>query len=199
MFTDTYTESDSDTDTEIETYTDTNTDTTTDLESDEQFREIKRFIIKRNKQDTLTLNEIKDQLIGYIKLKTIEEKSLINKLPIFRTHIRYINLKLKKYRMGGLLLKSDYPDSITLINTVNNFVWTINLDDVVLYVKENIVTEEIKKNKLYKLYQKGELEPVINKSNVKIIYKKYKFSKTKEQIIKDKLYQMYKNKTIKQV
>ena len=186
--------SDSSTETEL-------TENETDLTENET--EIKTFRIKYTSkkknmkgcgvQSELTLEEIKEQLKGYTKLSTLEEKKLISKLPIFRTHVRYVNHKLNKYRMGGLLLKSNYPDNIILINTVNNYKWTVKLDDITLFVKDTIINEEVKKNKLYELYKEGKL----TSSNEKVIYKKYKTSKTKEQRNKDKLYNMYVNKQLK--
>lgn len=136
------------------------------------------------KQDNYTKEDIIKQLNGFIPLRTIEEKKILTQLPIFRSWIKYINLDTKQFRVGGFLMKVNYPDYITLVNTRTNISWSVQLNNTIIYIRDPRKKEEttmdeydtdtyytdtytytettnneidIIKDKLYKLYLKGQL------------------------------------------
>lgn len=135
-----------------------------------------------SKQDNLTLDEIKEKLKGYVSLKSMQDKKVLTVLPMFKTWVRYYNTVTNQFRTGGLLMKVEYPDYIMLVNTANNITWSVQLKDNIIYIphpnvlkdkledqndrreKRNIEkkTEREKekqiKDKLYEMYQKGELK-----------------------------------------
>jgi hypothetical protein len=125
-------------------------------------------------QDNFTKEEILRRLQNCIPLKTIQEKSIVNDLPIFKTWIRYYNVEKRLFRVGGLLLKSGYPEYITLINPKQNVTWSVQLKDNIIYIqdpnkqemtrqekqqerKEKKERENMVKEKLYEMYQNGRL------------------------------------------
>ena len=97
-------------------------------------------------QDHFSVDTIRNQLIGHVAFKSIEDKRIVQQLTPFKTWIRYFNTVTKQYRTGGLLLKSMYPDYIILINTRFNLSWSVQLNDCVLYIHQNA---------LQRLYQTG--------------------------------------------
>lgn len=94
-------------------------------------------------QDNITREEILEKLEGYIPLRTIQEKRVLTKLPIFRTMVRYINEKSKKFRHGGLLSKIVYPDYIMLANPTLNLVWSVQLKDNIIFIKDPRVKKQV--------------------------------------------------------
>jgi hypothetical protein len=123
-------------------------------------------------QDNMRTSEILEKIQGYYPLKTMKEKKILTKLPIFKTWVKYINLKDRKFRTGGLLMKVVYPDYIMLVNTKLNISWSVQLADNVIYIPdpkeliemENERKEKQKENdikdKLYELYLNGQLKKV---------------------------------------
>lgn len=135
-----------------------------------------------SKQDKLTLDEIKEKLKGYVSLKSIQDKKVLTVLPMFKTWVRYYNTVTQQFRTGGLLMKVEYPDYIMLVNTANNISWSVQLKDNIIYIphpnilkdklddqkerrekrnmekKEEREKEKQIKDKLYEMYQKGELK-----------------------------------------
>ena len=122
-----------------------------------------------NKKDIpLTNDEIIKKLEGYVALKNdIDKKMLLNVNP-YRTWIRYYNLKMKQFRIGGLLQYVD-PELryITLLNKNRNYTWNIQLVNVIIFIKDYRITkdiweEKLKENaikeKLFKLYKSGKLK-----------------------------------------
>lgn len=128
-------------------------------------------------QDNFTKEDIKAKLKGYIPLKTMKEKKMLNYLTPFKTWIRYINTTSRLFRTGGLLMKVQYPDYITLANPTTKISWSVQLADNILFIhppetnlkKEQTILPIIKmtreqekeqriKDKLYKMYLKGELQ-----------------------------------------
>jgi len=135
------------------------------------------------KQDNYTKENIIKELNGYIPLRTLNEKKILTELPIFKTWIKYITLDTKQFRKGGLLMKVQYPDYITLVNTRTKLTWSVQLNNAIIYIRDprnqdttyDETTEydtntyytdtytdtpneiDIIKEKLYKLYLKGQL------------------------------------------
>lgn len=121
-------------------------------------------------QENLSKTEIKTRLVGYKSLKTREAKKYLLTLPLFKTWIKYYNVKTKQFRIGGLLMKVDGDlRYIMLVNTTSNVTWSVQLNDNIIFVPDpdqseddNIQREreqerENTKEKLYKLYVEGRL------------------------------------------
>jgi hypothetical protein len=123
------------------------------------------------KQDNMTKDEIKSKLVGYVTLRTKEEKKLLTRLPLWKTWVRYINESTKQFRSGGLLMKVQYPDYIMLANPNKNLVWSVQLNENVIFVKNPKEVEQPKqadkegdiKNKLYEMYKRGMLTQTTRK------------------------------------
>ena len=133
--------------------------------------------VSGSKQDNFTRDDILKRLVDYIPLKTMKEKQILQQLPVFKTWIRYYNVETKQFRTGGLLMKVSYPDYIMLVNTSNNISWSVQLKDNIIYIpdprkknvkndqktqkeqkeKEQKDKENLIKEKLYDMYQKGKL------------------------------------------
>lgn len=125
--------------------------------------------VSGSKQDNFTRDDILKRLVDYIPLKTMKEKQILQQLPVFKTWIRYYNVQTKQFRTGGLLMKVSYPDYIMLVNTSNNISWSVQLKDNIIYIpdprkknvqndqKEQKDKENLIKEKLYEMYQKGKL------------------------------------------
>lgn len=142
---------------------------------------------KGTKQDNYKKEDIIKQLNGFIPLRTIEEKKILTQLPIFRTWIKYINMETKQFRTGGFLMKVQHPDYITLANPRTKVSWSVQLNNNIIFIRDPRKNEEtteydtdtyydtdtftetqtqtqttdneieIIKDKLYKLYLKGQL------------------------------------------
>ncbi len=121
--------------------------------------------IKKGKslQDTLTLPEVKQRLDGYVM---IENQNILKTLTPFKTWIKYLNKKTKKFRVGGLLSTID-PDLkyIMLVNTNLKLTWSVQLKDNILFIPDpNRINEKIKeqkiKDKLYQLYKEKKLTTI---------------------------------------
>jgi hypothetical protein len=132
-------------------------------------------------QDNYKKDDIIKQLKGFIPLRSMEEKKILTQLPIFKSWIKYINLDTKQFRVGGFLMKVDYPKYITLANTRTNVSWSVQLNNTIIYIRdprkqettiddtdtyytdtytynESTNTEiDMIKDKLYQLYLKGQL------------------------------------------
>jgi hypothetical protein len=129
--------------------------------------------INGSRQDNFTRDDILKRLRNYIPLKTIREKRILEKLPNFKTWIKYYNTTTRQFRTGGLLMKVSYPDYIMLINTSQNITWSVQLKDNIIYIpdqttiektqrqlqqkEEDNKKEQVIKNKLYELYKRGKL------------------------------------------
>jgi hypothetical protein len=119
-------------------------------------------------QDNLTRDEILKRLDNYIPLQTTSEKKILTRLPIFKTWIKYFNTNTRQFRVGGLLMKVVYPDYIMLVNTAKNLTWSVQLKDNIIYIPEDIELNDANK---------------IDKQK----------EKQKENDIKNKLFELYKN------
>lgn len=142
-----------------------------------------------SKQDNMTGYDMVAQLDNYVALKTIKEKKILKKVTPFKTWIRYLNLKNKKFRVGGLLMKVEYPDYIMLVNPKLNLTWSVQLEDNVIYIPDK------EYNYIYPLsdVQKAEIK------KEKEIREKIRQKKEKEEILKQHLLSLYKkgNLTLK--
>lgn len=114
-------------------------------------------------QDNLTKEDVKQKLIGYKSLKTMQQKKYLQTLAPFKTWIRYYNPTTKQFRTGGLLMKVD-PEMrfIMLVNTSKNLTWSVQLKDNIIFVPDPKIQEEKEKEqnlkeKLLDLYKKGKL------------------------------------------
>lgn len=110
-------------------------------------------------QNKLTNKEILKRLEGCISLNSIEEMEILKTLPTMKTWIRYMNKHTKLFRLGGLLMKVNYPDYIVLVNTVKKIVWSVQLKDNIIFIKDTSETDKANKikEKLFKLYNSGRL------------------------------------------
>lgn len=122
-------------------------------------------------QDNLTREDILNRLDNYIPLKTMQEKRILTRLPYFKTWIKYFNTQTKQFRIGGLLMKVEYPDYIMLVNTAKKITWSVQLKDNIIYIPEDVELKDINqiekqneqkkekeiKDKLFKMYKNGEL------------------------------------------
>jgi hypothetical protein len=135
-----------------------------------------------SKQDNMTGYDIVNYLDNYVALKTLKEKKILRKVTPFKTWIRYLNLKNKKFRVGGLLMKVEYPDYIMLVNPKLNLTWSVQLEDNVIYIPDK------EYNHIYPLsdLQKKELK------KKREIEEQIKQKKEKEEILKENLLSLYK-------
>lgn len=119
------------------------------------------------KQENFTEEQVRASLEGYIPLKTIEDKEVLKTLPLFKTWVKYINAETGKYRIGGLLMKVVYPTYITLANTAQSVVWSVQLKDNIIFIRHPLEVERRRiekekadaiKDQLYNMYVNGELK-----------------------------------------
>jgi hypothetical protein len=129
-------------------------------------------------QENMTIEDIKDKIDGLIPLKTMQDKRIFTKLPTFRTWVKYINKDTMQFRTGGLLMKVEYPEYIMLANTSQKLAWSVRLEDNIFFIrdpreliekakretyeKQTIKEQKEKetkiKERLYELYEKGQLK-----------------------------------------
>jgi hypothetical protein len=129
---------------------------------------------KETKQDQLTKEEILKKLKGYIRVKYSDQ---LSSMTPFKTWVKYINKSSKKFRQGGLYVKSGFtsgspdgvPTYIVLYNPKINIVWSVQLKNNWLYIplpntsvdglnREEQKKEEAIKTKLYELYLDNRLK-----------------------------------------
>jgi hypothetical protein len=135
-----------------------------------------------SKQDHMTGDDMVAQLDNYVALKTIKEKKILRKVTPFKTWIRYLNLKTKKFRLGGLLMKVEYPDYIMLVNPKLNLTWSVQLEDNVIYIPDK---------EYHYYYPLSDLQKKEMKYKRKIEEQK-KEKEEKEEILKQHLLSLYK-------
>ena len=141
--------------------------TTTEQDSGYRFTSIVNSNYRKPKggtyQDNMNTEDIRKRIAGCYVLKTMQEKRVLETLPVFKTWIRYINRDTKQFRTGGLLMKVSYPDYIMLVNPSKNLTWSVQLKDNILFyrepevVDEETIREQAIKDKLYEMYKRGEL------------------------------------------
>lgn len=119
-----------------------------------------------SRQDNMTTDEIRQRLKGFIPLKSMSEKKILTQLPLFRTWVRYINKDTHQFRIGGLLMKVEYPDYIMLANTNKNLTWSVQLKDNIFFIrnpesiqerKEEKKQDKVIKEQLFQMYKSGDL------------------------------------------
>lgn len=164
-------------------YTDYTTDNATEQESETTYQDggrveytsIANSSYKKSRhgsvQDNLTRDDIINRLDNYIPLQTMHEKKILTRLPYFKTWIKYFNTNTRQFRVGGLLMKVEYPDYIMLVNTAKKITWSVQLKDNIIYIPEDAELKDVRKleklnekkkeneikNRLFELYKKGEL------------------------------------------
>jgi hypothetical protein len=126
-----------------------------------------------SRQDNFSREDILGKIENCIPLKTMKEKEILTRLPLFKTWIKYYNTEKKQFRTGGLLMKVEYPKYIMLVNTINNITWSVQLNATIIYIphpksirekeeqrteqRENKEKENLIKTKLYDMYKQGRL------------------------------------------
>jgi c-di-AMP phosphodiesterase-like protein len=126
-------------------------------------------------QQNLTKENIINGLEGYRKLVTIEEKKMLNYIPLFKTWVKYYDTLKKEFRLGGVIIKNAYPVYIMLMNMKTKITWSVQLANNIIFIPEDkilenevsiksIIKKDTPKNKedkqkemLWKLYKNGEL------------------------------------------
>ena len=83
-------------------------------------------------QDLMTTDEIKHSLKDCIPLQSKRDKQILTTLPLFKTWIKYINRETLKFRVGGLLMKVEYPEYITVFNPYRRISWSVQLDNNII-------------------------------------------------------------------
>jgi hypothetical protein len=131
-----------------------------------------------SKQDHMTGYDMVHQLDNYVSLKTLKEKRILERVTPFKTWIRYLNINNKKFRVGGLLMKVEYPDYIMLVNPKLNLTWSVQLKDHIIYVPDKDFPRNKEEREMIKIKRK-ELE-------------KRKEKEEKMDILKDHLFSLYK-------
>lgn len=171
--------------TTTENYTETNlTENYSETESETSYTEtetdnVKTIILKKKgriHQNDMTNDDIKKSVENYTFLDNIEKMEILNILPKFKTYIKYFNKKLKKFRVGGVLLKNMYPKYILIGNVFNKKKWSVQLSESILFIK----------NETYSLYYDKFLT-----------LKKKEEEEIKEKELKDLLYKLYLNNKLK--
>ena len=162
--------------TSTDNYTETETDNTLQEGGSIKYTSLVNSTYKKSKngsvQDNLTREDIINRLDNYIPLQTMHEKKILTRLPYFKTWTRYFNTKTKQFRIGGLLMKVEYPDYIMLVNTGKKITWSVQLKDNIIYIPEDVDLNDV---------------------NQKEKQKEKQNEKKKENEIKEKLFKMYKN------
>jgi hypothetical protein len=120
-------------------------------------------------QANLTSSDIRRQLEGYKPLRTMEEKKILTTLPFFKTWVKYHG-KDNKLKIGGVMIKQEYPKYIMLMNLKSKITWSVQLENNTLYIAENMLSKDSAeidktklkntntKNKLFSLYKDGRLQ-----------------------------------------
>ena len=143
-----------------------------------------------SKQDQLTLEQIRTKLRGHRELKTMTEKSMLKYLQPFRVWVRYYDTKKEKFRVGGLLMKVDYPNYATLVNTKNNISWSIQLNDNIIYIPETAVETAKQKMREIQKQQTETRDPRTETRDETLSTNETRNSR-REDLIKDKLYDLF--------
>jgi hypothetical protein len=124
-------------------------------------------------QHNLTKENIINGLDGYRKLSTIEEKKMINFVPLFKTWVKYYDTLKKEFRLGGVIIKNEYPVYIMLMNMKTKITWSVQLANNIIFIPEDKILE--------------------NEVSIKPIIKEKDSSKSKEDKQKEMLWKLYKN------
>jgi hypothetical protein len=98
---------------------------------------------------------IKKGLINYIR---IEERHyhLIPSLA----RVRYINRETGDFSYGGIIIKNEAPEKITLKGNGYNRKWTLVPSNIMIFVEDHNYRSNLlnEKNNVYKLFKEGKLK-----------------------------------------
>lgn len=120
-------------------------------------------------QNNMSSTEIRKQLDGYKPLRTMEEKKILTTLPFFKTWVKYHGPD-NKLKIGGVMIKQEYPKYIMLMNLKSKITWSVQLENNTIYIPENMLSKDSSeidkakmknintKNKLMSLYKSGRLQ-----------------------------------------
>jgi hypothetical protein len=107
-------------------------------------------------QDNLTEDEIKNKLKNYKRIRNIPELKDVKA----STWVKYFNINISKFRVGGVLTNNGYPDFFILKNPYNKKSWSVQLKDNVFFIPDTskIDKEKAEKEELHRLYKAGMLK-----------------------------------------
>jgi hypothetical protein len=110
----------------------------------------------QSSQANLTEDEIKNKLKNYKRIRNIPELKDVKA----STWVKYFNINLKQFRVGGVLTNNGYPDFFILKNPYNKKSWSVQLKDNVFFVPDTskIDKEKAEKEELHRLYKAGMLK-----------------------------------------
>lgn len=119
-------------------------------------------------QQNMSKLDILKKIEGYTKLSTIEEKAVLKDLVLFKTYVRYYDNIKKEFRLGGALIKVEYPKYIMLMNLTSKVTWSVQLQNNTIFIPDKKILkkvevpieqtyEEKQKEKLWSLYKQGKL------------------------------------------
>lgn len=128
-----------------------------------------------SKQDHMTGYDMVHQLDNYIGLVSSKQKRILERVTPFKTWVRYLNIKNKKFRVGGLLMKVQYPDYIMLVNPNLNLTWSVQLKDHIIYIPDKEYPRNKEEKEMMKM-KRIELERIKEKEEKKDILKDHLFS-----------------------
>ncbi len=122
------------------------------------------------RQDDYTEDDIKELVKGLKILDNIKDMEILKVFQLNKKYIKYFNKSINKFRIGGMLIRVDYPDTISLRGINSKNVWKIKLENSIIFVDINesdnekylLYKEEKKKeklkDKLYDLYINNKLQ-----------------------------------------
>jgi hypothetical protein len=110
----------------------------------------------QSSQANLTEDEIKNKLKNYKRIRNIPELKDVKA----STWVKYFNINLNQFRVGGVLTNNGYPDFFILKNPYNKKSWSVQLKDNVFFVPDTskIEKEKAEKDELHRLYKGGMLK-----------------------------------------
>jgi hypothetical protein len=113
-------------------------------------------VSEQSRQANLTEDEIKNKLKNYKRIRNIPELKDVKA----STWVKYFNINLNQFRVGGVLTNNGYPDFFILKNPYNKKSWSVQLKDNVFFVPDSskIEKEKAEKEELHRLYKAGMLK-----------------------------------------
>lgn len=158
--------------------TESSEESSTESSEDEKIVVLKKA--GKIQQDSMKIDDIQRNIKDHKMINNIKDMEMLTILPIGKINIKYINKKLNKFRVGGILIKIVYPRYIMLSNVFNKKNWCVNLDNSVLFIKNDIY------NKYKSEFDKIQTEKKLKEEEEKNI-----------ENIKNKLYKLYISKKLK--
>ena len=97
---------------------------------------------KQTIQDTLTPDQIKEKLLGYVKVDSISSVPL-------KSHVRYMTLStdpktnelVQQFRLGGFLANKDHCDKYVILNNGSKS-WSVQVGKTIFYRKISQTEQE---------------------------------------------------------